>query len=125
VSFSASATFITDQKTHLVWQRLVDQKMTDHDSAATNCGNTNQRLPTYRELLTLVDEDGHTQWDPEAGAEVPVYIDRNAFPATPSGPFWTMSPVGTSATNYKVVDFSTGETAQNVAAAYYRCVTDQ
>ena len=122
VTFSQQATSIQDQYTHLLWQRVVAQTPTDHFSAFDSCNKNGQRLPTYRELLTLVDEDPHGEWDPEAGKDTPRYIDPNAFPSTPAGPFWTMSPAPGNA--FKVVDFSTGETKDESLSAYYRCVVD-
>ena len=40
------------------------------------------RLPTVKELLTLVDETPHDEADGQ-GKVAPHAIDRNAFPATP------------------------------------------
>jgi hypothetical protein len=87
-----------------------------------------QRLPTYRELLTLVDEDPHDEWNPATSSTSPRYIDPNAFPATPAGPFWSMSPGFTPGTR-KVVDFQFGTSTDSATSpntfAWVRCVTDR
>jgi len=122
--FGPSISTILDAKTNLSWQRFVDfdAGQTSIGNAETICQGVNKRLPTYRELLTLVDEDPHDEWDPEAGAPSPRYIDPNAFPGTPSGPFWSMSP-SDNGTN-KVVDFRSGESSDlsRTSIAYVRCV---
>lgn len=130
--FSPQSQAIYDSQTKLRWQRFITDSPKLQSDAAGLCASTpslpTARLPTYRELLTLVDEDGHAEWDPSAdgGASTLRYIDRNAFPATPAAAFWTMSP-GASG-GFKVVDFGTGETRDLVgpgANAYYRCVSDK
>ncbi len=126
VTFGPQATEIQDIHTHLLWQRVVAQTPTDHFGALDSCQKNGQRLPTHRELLTLVDEDPHAEWDPDAGTSSLRYIDPNAFPATPQGFFWSMSPSAnqTTSRSNKVVDFSSGATADLplTATAYYRCV---
>ncbi len=125
IPYDPVATSIGDQQTHLVWQRVLAQSPTDHTSAQAQCAQNSQRLPTYRELLTIVDEDGHPEWDPEAGASTLRYIDPTAFPGTPADVFWTMSPSPGGAKNgFKVVDFGSGETRDETKTAFYRCVID-
>jgi len=125
-TFGSQATFIDDPHTRLTWQRIIDPNTTDQKGAATICGNSGQRLPTYRELLTIVDEDPHDEWDPDAAKATARYIDPDAFPNTPPGPFWTMSPGANNKQKFKVVDFSDGTTTEQAATfvAFYRCVSD-
>jgi len=127
LTFGSQAVFIDDPHTKLTWERIIDPTPTTHALAVMQCQQIGHRLPTYRELLTIVDEDPHDEWDPEAGAAAPRYIDPDAFPGTPPAAFWTMSPgAGNSKTAFKVVDFSSGRTTELGAAntAYYRCVVD-
>jgi hypothetical protein len=126
-TFGSQDQFIDDPHTHLTWQRVLDSTPMTQQNALSKCVSNGQRLPTYRELLTLVDEDPHSEWDPESGTPVPRYIDPDAFPGTPPAAFWTMSPgAGNNKQNGKLVDFGSGTTTElSVAsAAYYRCVSD-
>ncbi len=128
-SFSPGTPVIFDKKTSLKWQRFITLGPMSQTQAVAWCAQPPQplppkmRLPTYRELLTLVDEDPHDEWDPDAGKAVPRYIDPNAFPGTPANFFWSMSPNGTST---KAVDFSTGATGDlpSGSVAFVRCVLD-
>lgn len=63
------------------------------------------RLPTVKELLTLVDEDPHKVY--VDGSTPDLYIDRNAFPTTPPARFWTSSP--TKALTAWTVNFGNGQ----------------
>ena len=117
VSFSPGTPTIFDKQTGLTWQRFVTQAQTTQSNIACTNG---MRLPTYRELLTLVDEDPHDEWDPDAAQATPRFIDPNAFPGTPGGAFWSMSPNATTGTT-KGVDFSTGLTLDFVAGRERLC----
>jgi hypothetical protein len=66
-------------------------------NAATLCGASDWRLPTRRELLTIV----------HAGAVSPS-IDTTYFPNTQSNSFWTKSTYAANATIARQVDFSLG-----------------
>jgi hypothetical protein len=126
-TFSAANTFITDQQTQLQWTRAPSAQKVAQSAALKICTDNFARLPTYRELLTIVDESPHDDWDPDAGVATPRYIDPNAFPATPGDKFWTMSPVPGSTTLFMTVDFGTGEarvSSSQTDVAYARCVTD-
>jgi hypothetical protein len=48
------------------------------------------RLPTVKELLTIVDEDPHKIY--VDGGTPDLYVDRNAFPTTLPEPYWSSSP---------------------------------
>ena len=106
---------------------MIDPTAMDQASAAASCKSSGERLPTYRELLTIVDEDPHDEWDPVQQQATPRYIDPDAFPGTPPVTFWTMSPgAGNNQNKFKVVDFSDGSTTELGASntAHYRCVSD-
>jgi hypothetical protein len=129
--FGPQDTEIHDYYTNLTWERSpltpdASVAYMDHAAAVTNCNDLGKRLPSYRELLTLVDEDGHPEWDPSKGTSTLRYIDPNAFPGTPADNFWSMSP-GQKTSTYKVVDFGSGETSDldQTSSAYVRCVSDQ
>src|SRR2546423_208401 len=123
--YSPQATDIQDHYARLDWQRFLTLPLQDQNSALKACAQSFARLPTYRELLTLVDENPHDEWDPSAGTTSPRYIDPNAFPATPVGVFWSMSP-GADPTKLKVVDFESGMSRDSHPGeqGWVRCVTD-
>lgn len=130
VSFDVTNPTIRDLRTGLTWQRRVDPKNLKTISGAIGyCDSLNLggpptpwRVPTYKELLTLVDEDPHYEYDPNSG-ESRRYIDANAFVGTPTGNFASVSvdPVNDEALT---VDF--GDGAAKVASPtnqfYVRCV---
>jgi hypothetical protein len=78
---------VTDNMTKLVWQRTVPSSTYTWADAGTYCASgtglpgSGWRLPTYRELQTIVDD---SQTNPS--------IDSTAFPSTPVGRYWTASP---------------------------------
>lgn len=79
------------------------------------------RLPTVKELLTLVDETPHDEVSTGTGKAEPRAIDRNAFPATPVDlPYATTSGLPNE---FWLVDFSTGVVTVGTAVPHYvRCV---
>ena len=115
--FTRDSSTINDDHTKLAWTRAAFTDLT-HDIATASC--TGRRLPTAKELLTLVDEEPHDEY--EFGMNVRKYIDAAAFPGTPvSAPYWTSTKMGKQVI---VVDFSTGETSLRDPAtpANARCV---
>lgn len=137
--FDQSDVTITDKFTGLQWQRTATWQPT-LTAAVAACaslrlqGATGWRLPSYKELLTLVDESPHTEYP--TGAPQSIAIDGNAFPFTsvfppgsttpPTAPYWTSSPCPAEncAGFYLAVDFSTGagEPWLPTAGGYARCV---
>ncbi|HSQ62904.1 MAG TPA: DUF1566 domain-containing protein [Polyangiaceae bacterium] len=111
--FNKDSQYIRDLKTGLYWLRQPSTKG-NYSSAESYCGGATvlglkYRLPTYKELLTLVDEDPHLEYDPSSGTNTLRYIDPNAFPATPADVFWTLSQQTDG--KAKVVSFGDGQTA--------------
>ena len=101
---------IHDAFTKLVWERNVREAKMFGD-AADYCTTQGKRLPTVKELLTLIDEEPHGEYDADQGKVVAKMIDPAAFPHTPvSSPYWTSTPAGGSS-GYFTVDFASGETA--------------
>jgi hypothetical protein len=81
----AKAGVVVDRKTKLVWERSPLTEVRSYTDAQNYCArltldnSTAWRLPTLRELVTLLDPR----------AQNPA-IDRTAFPSTPfSEPYWT------------------------------------
>lgn len=131
--FSAENVTIVDNYTGLTWSRAVQSKTT-FSNAQLVCSNSVKdengiggfRLPTLKELLTLVDEG--TNQDFQNGQTVLRAIDLNAFPKTPVGPFWTITrsdSVGVGAPDQAyAVSFDTGDVVSQSAAATlpFHCV---
>ncbi len=131
VNFDLADTVIMDAYTKLSWQRTVTTQ-TDFPGAVAACNGlslgtfpTQWRLPSYKELLTLVDESPHYEYE---NGRMQVAIDGNAFPGTPvtnnSGDYWTSSASGAS--NVFVVEFQhgTANALPSGSTAYVRCVHD-
>ena len=119
---------IVDQQTHLVWERPSSAAPypapMSFAAAQLHCSNAAQRLPTLKELLTLVDEEPHEEY---AGSQrVTKMINQSAFKRTPSdADFWTSSLHLSG--RYATVSFETGLTSEASAGTslYVRCVTAQ
>lgn len=89
---------VTDNWTRLTWQRTSSSAPLAHADAVAYCAQLGAfRLPTLKELLTLVDP---TNFDPA--------IDYNAFPATPSGYFCSSTPELPLSGNYLLASFDFG-----------------
>lgn len=122
--FDADDKLIIDRFTNLVWQRPSSPypPAVSFAQAQTRCADLGDgfRLPTLKELLTLVDEQPHDEYD--GTQPVPRAIDRNAFAGTPAEPFWTSS--AKSGTEVWTVDFGSGETKYALAGdpRRVRCV---
>lgn len=125
-AFEDSSTFITDLQTKLVWDRDRILKDRDYAIAKTHCDAVFPgvgRMPTVKELLTLVDETPSRVYDTEFNPPfVNKYIDQNAFADTPTKrPYWTSTEQGDMAWT---VDFATGKTElrPKTEANHLRCV---
>lgn len=118
---------VYDTKTGLVWQQTVPTTGGDNgtggylwSNAKTYCTNLNLngsgwRLPTVKELLTLVDV---------ADQNPSIDNSMSGFPTAPSGVFWSATPQAGSPSQAWSVDFLTGETAVDGVAgpSRVRCV---
>jgi hypothetical protein len=112
---------VYDTKTKLTWQQTILSSYYTWADAKTYCagvgaslGGTGWRVPTIKELRSIVD---FSQATPA--------IDPNAFPATPSASFWSSS--GLAGTyNYRwYVNFGYGYTYNvdvSVNSHLVRCV---
>jgi len=103
--FTVTGGTVSDTKTKLIWQQQTPATLYTWPAAKTYCANlgttlggTGWRLPTVRELLTLID------W----AQGMPPVIDTTAFPGTPAGYFWSSTPQAGSSTNVWDVNFQFG-----------------
>ena len=106
---------VYDSKSKLTWQQTVSSTLYTLADAKTYCagvgaslGGTGWRVPTIKELLSIVDFS-------QTGAPM---IDPNAFPSTPSELFWSSSPLAGSSSSAWYVDFNDG------SSSAYDAVTD-
>lgn len=116
---------VTDNVTHLMWQKAINVNAYTFASAKTYCANTlsNQglahhhdwRLPSRIELVSLVSFD--------VASPGPT-IDSSAFPFTPTELFWSSTPFASSPSGAWIVSFGNGNSGfRDVADPYrVRCV---
>ena len=124
--FKLDAGLVTDASTGLVWQQAVPVDQVTWPAAKAACAAAGEgfRLPSLKELQTLVD---YGMAYPGPGAAPGAAIDPTAFPATPPAAFWTSSSVSGSSAVMWIVRFDNGDSgSSNIAAAtdirYVRCV---
>jgi hypothetical protein len=101
---------VSDSRTGLVWQGTVNASTYTWDAARSYCAGLGGgwRLPSLKELLTLVDP-----------TRPPPTIDP-AFPNTPAEGFWSASPYVRSSGYAWLVFFSTGSSADSATSSAYR-----
>jgi hypothetical protein len=118
--YTVNAGTVKDNRTGLTWQQSADTASYGADQAAVYCLLTTfagggWRLPSYSELMTLVDL---TRYNPA--------IDPTAFPATSTGFFWTRSKtLGSYPSGYFwYVEFGDGASyvADGTNSYHVRCV---
>lgn len=122
VSGAEPEEIVTDNNTGLQWQRTLSgaaytwQQAVDYCSNLTYCGHSDWRLPTRKELFTLVNF-----------GRVNPAIDTDAFPGVPSAYFWSSSShLGHTPGNAWGVYFGNGlvganNKAHNGSARCVRC----
>jgi hypothetical protein len=130
--FNLNTVIIEDLNTGLHWQRYPSLTPVPWagtfgvcDSVSLDTYTTGWRVPSYKELLTLVDEVPHTEY--ENGALVQKAIDPNAFPGTAvDTPYWSSSVPASQPTNGYAVNFHTGvpQLQDTLTSFYVRCVHD-
>ncbi len=130
--FNVNSQSITDNLTLLVWQRQAPAQTMTFTNAVAYCsglsldGYAPWRVPSYKELLTLVDESPHLEY--QGGQLVPVTIDAHAFPPPTlvDRYYWTSSPSPADTTTAYVVDFGSGvahtSSITQGDSDYVRCV---
>lgn len=109
---------VLDNRTGLEWERYAShERFPDAPSAAAHCASLDKagggwRLPTARELNTLVDE-----------TEAFPAIDSEAFPDTESDWYWTSTPYAHYENLWWAVTFADHAMYNNEAGyGYARCV---
>ena len=116
-----TTTTVLDTKTGLVWQRKVSTTATSQATGASTCFNnpmalagTGWRLPTAKELLTLLDFSRSNG------------LDSTAFPSEPSGAYWSATKGNAAGDLAWIVYFPPGNTPNESVQAsethLVRCV---
>jgi len=111
---------VYDTKTKLTWQQAASSSTYTQPAAASYCATlglngATWRLPTMKELLTIVD----LSVSPPGPT-----IDSTAFPGTPPDYFWSSTPYAGAADSAWGVYFNNGYTDYNGVSIIYsvRCV---
>ena len=110
---------VTDNGTALVWQQAMPTATYTQTAGLAYCaglslgGYTDWRLPSYVELLSIVD---FSAYDPSINATV--------FPGTPASFFWSSTPYAGASGGAWYVAFFDGNAISNVVSQtyYVRCV---
>ena len=120
--YVTTSTTVYDTKTKLTWQRTVTTTGYSWADAKTYCASAavsailggTGRLPTVKELTTLVDY----------AANPPPAIDLTAFPGTPAEVFWTSTAQLGSTSVAWIIDFGPGVTKTDIVTDMddVRCV---
>lgn len=105
---------VRDNVTRLIWSTESILAVNWEEAGARvatykRCGHGDWRLPTRRELLSIVDY----------ARSMPA-IDSNYFPNTRSGPYWTSEMYANFQIYAWMVDFTSGE-----SSSYYTPATNQ
>jgi hypothetical protein len=115
---------VYDSRTKLTWQQTVPSTTYAWADAKTYCSGvgtslnlsgTGWRLPTVKELLSIVDYS----------SSLSPMIDPIVFPSTAAARFWSLSQTPSDPYYPWVVDFSAGKLGWNnpsLVTNYVRCV---
>ena len=117
---SADGQEVTDTTTRLVWRRCAEGMRLDGKACvgkatrytyagARKAGSGGWRVPTRAELVALVD----------FGRKKKPRIDTDAFPGTPSAPFWASKPGSDDNLNAWLVSFSNGQVRANLGQSKF------
>jgi Protein of unknown function (DUF1566) len=121
--YTVATDTVTDTKTGLVWERVEDPSGYTWVAAKTQCANLNTmafggfssgwRLPTVKELQTLVDDS--LTISPSID---PVFTGANAYY------YWSTTPLANSGTNAWTLGLNGGGTASAdiTTSKHVRCV---
>lgn len=121
--YTIADTTVTDNGTMLTWQRSFPVTTFTWANAGAYCvgagatlGGSGWRLPTIKELATLIDASQSSTTTAD--------IDHKAFPSTPAAPFWSATPRASVPTSAWMVDFGGGSVEATSQTTPYnvRCV---
>ena len=106
IGAGSSAGTVYDTKSKLTWQQAAPVTAYSWTDAKTYCTGLDLdgggwRMPTEKELFSLVDRSGQA---------APPYIDSATFPGTPASYVWSSTLSASSASYAWSVDFSSGQT---------------
>jgi hypothetical protein len=117
--YAVSGGTVLDGRTKLTWQQVPNASALAWSDAKNYCGGLTLggltwRLPTLKELATLVD----------VSAASPPTIDTNVFPNTPVGLTWSLTPSVDTPGSTWGLDFGTGTAAVALPTELHivRCV---
>jgi hypothetical protein len=99
--FTVEDAFVVDRATGLSWERTAAEPA-PFEAARARCASLGLRLPSVRELQSIVDENAH---DPA--------VDIAMFPETPAASFWTQTLRGSDPWHVRFVD---GQTSAEIYA---------
>jgi hypothetical protein len=104
---------VQDTLTGLLWRERASSQRLDFSAATAECANLGFRVPSMKELQTLVDR-----------LRVRPSIDADFFPETPSEAFWTSSLVADNPALGWSVSFELGRSDQSSVFSEFwvRCV---
>jgi hypothetical protein len=112
---------VYDTKTNLTWQQVISKGMYTQGESVSHCATlglngVTWRLPTMREILTIVD--------PSVAPPGPT-IDATAFPNTPVGFYWSATQYSGTPEKYWSAQFQFGFAYGNTLTdtSYARCVS--
>jgi hypothetical protein len=117
---------VYDTRTKLTWQQTAPSTTYALADAKTYCagmsttlGGTGWRLPTIKEIVTIIDFS--VGYSNAPGAPM---IDPNAFPGTPPSEFWSSSLSDTTGSAAWLANFSGSVYQSNPGTTYHlvRCV---
>jgi hypothetical protein len=108
--FGVEGEVVVDRVTGLRWERTAGEPA-PFEAAATRCALLGMRLPSIRELQSIVDENAH---DPA--------IDVASFPETPAAGFWSQTLRGSDPWHVQFLDGQTSAEIFPEQSLASRCV---
>jgi hypothetical protein len=125
-TFVSTSTVIADRNTRLEWDRTLSSPLS-FEAARLGCENAGKRLPTVKELLSLVDEQRHREFISKRAVDYA--LDGRAFGGdyAREGQVWTATQSADTSTGRRfAVSLQTGEAlpldAVTDKGVYVRCV---